>query len=587
MNITTRNYESLLPFLVVEAISAHKQSTFGHMSVRMMDQGWAWLICGRRYLVWKFKETKPTDVAKFRRMLSPCFELALPQSSVVHRADLMDVFFLPQNPNASIRSITLPAAIAVSPEGTVRFWSSVANERFTESSVVDFQGQEFCTLAHLSALEFLLGTTTGSIYIFHIDLASHDPKNILVTTALTATSSLLSGIGRRMTNLFFGPTIADNESKRPLIAVPKFSQSTIDQSGSSSRPFFVMSSTFKLRHWSRAKDGPVSENELIREWDLQKLIYDRFVSIFKLSESDRFSFWPVDMITSKSREVLLILIVTLNATRDNIVNYATCTFNPYQAGSDIRSLTLMKSHSWHYSNESEESLLSLRFLERRTKSQVCFVYDKKLLFLIDSSQDILDAIDYGNQQDEILGAGMIDDHPILFTQRDGLIYVAPAIKHDHSRLNETSIQLDHPPISADESRITHRSRRDQSRMEPMIVEIDIEDDDSMADDRTSVSRLSIQHSSALENSHQTTINNSVDQSNHQNRSQAEPTGPKRKDGLSEILKENHEFEWILHLDSKNYIKASETLDKLAQGCELLNDRKETLVALSKLAKLAE
>ena len=151
MNIQTQSYDSLLPFPVVEALSSTNWSS-NSITVRMMDRGWAWLVIGRKLLIWKFKEDKKTSV-RTRRMLSPCFELQLPQSDLIHKADLINVFFIPRDPNTSQRIINVPAALAISPEGTVRFWSNVTNERPNESVVSELQGQEFFTLASLSPLE--------------------------------------------------------------------------------------------------------------------------------------------------------------------------------------------------------------------------------------------------------------------------------------------------------------------------------------------------------------------------------------------------------------------------------------------------
>lgn len=563
MNIVTKSYESLLPFLVVEALSSRGIS-FNSMSVKIIDKGWAWLVSGRNLLIWKFKDPQAQKGVKNRRMLSPCYDLQLPQSDLVHKAELIQVFFMPVNPNASARDlITVPAALVISPEGTIRFWFNITSERYAESSIVDMQGQEFCTLIPISCLEYLIGTTTGSVFLLNINTGAHDPKSTLLCTPLNAPSSLLSGIGRRMTNLFFGQmaTEAGTDSRRPLITVPKYSQSTIDKTGSTDRPFFVMSSSFKLRQWSRTNEGIHSCNQLVREWDLQRNVYVKLISGLNLSESSNLNFWPIDMITTKSKE-LLILIVTLDAARDNLINYATCVFNPYQAGDSLSSLTILRSHSWHYSNESEDQLLALRFLERRLSNSVCFLYDRKFLFLVKIDQDILDAIDYGNQADGILGAGVIEGHPLLFTQRDGLTYVVP-VASNRSMMNETSIQLDPPQMNR--SRAHNSQLSSSARVDPMVIEIDIDEEPESENNNT-------------------TEQNNKNQSNF-NTSKNETTDASRM--LESWKNLPKEFEWVEQIDSREYGLAAETLARLAEESEVLKDRKETLMALSKLAALAE
>lgn len=593
MNIKTETYGSLLPFLVVEAISSQKQS-FESMSVRLMDKGWAWLVSGRKLLVWRFKDD-PTKV-KTRRMLSPCFELPLPQSDVSHRANLIQVFFIPQNPNTSMRAVTVPSAFVVSPEGVIRFWSSVASEQYTEMTVAEVQGQEFCILAPISAYEYLLGTTTGLIFLLTIGFDSHDPKKILICSPLTEPASLISGFSRRMTNLFFGPMTNEiTETRRPLFAVPKYSQSTIEKSGSTDRPFFILSSTLRLRQWARTNQGVHSVNQLIREWDLHKNIQLGLVSGLELNDASNLSFWPVDMITTKSKE-LLILLVTLNSARDNTVNYATCIFNPYQAGDRLSSVTILGSHTWRYSNESEDQLLSLRFLERIVSpSTPCFLYDRKFLYLVQVNDDILDALDYGNQNDSILGAGFIEGAPILFTQRDGLIYVKPVVNMNKSRLNDTSIQIDAAmPGTSIRDESMNRSRHNMtqqsmaSRVEPMVVELDEEDDaNNENNDKPTATPIGVN----AHNNNQSMFNKSTqplaDESMHNRSGFTDRQSNRKVDELADVLKENKDFQWIQQIDSKQYLLASETLKQLAESSETLADRRETLLALSKLAQLAE
>lgn len=561
MNISTKPYESLLPFMVVEAISSPGMS-LDTISFGVNESGWAWLVSSKRLIVWKPSQSQTVTR---RRKISPCYDLKLPLSDLAHKADLVQIFFKPQNVG------TVPAALSISPEGTIRFWSNIADDRFIDSSAPDSHGQEFCTLAALSPVEYIIGTTTGLVYMLTINLQASDKRGVLICSPLRAPAGLLSGIGRRVTNLFFGP-MSDfgPDAKGPLIAVPKYSQSTIDKTGSTDRPFFILSPSFKLRQWSRGND---CSDQLVTEWDLQKNVHIKLLSSLGLSEGDGMSFWPIDMITNKSGE-LLILIVVLDTLRDNSINYATCTFNPYQGGDQISRLKLLQSHSWHYSDESEDQLLSLRFLERRATSQLCFMYDRKFLFLVQVDEDILDAVDYGNQEDAILGAGVIDGHPLLFTQRDGLIYVSPVVSNK-SRLNETSIQLEHPPI---DPRVTQRRQTANISVEPMVVEL--EEENSPPEEPSSRHN----RSQATQSGGKST---SMDQSSNSLAAGEQPSSNKSAPDQDDILKNKKDFEWVHQIDSREYGLASETLAALAETSELLKDRKKTLLALSKLAKLAE
>lgn len=57
------------------------------MSAVLSQCGWAWLVCGRRLLVWRYK------VDDSRRLVNHQFrELTLPPSDLAHRAQLVVVY---------------------------------------------------------------------------------------------------------------------------------------------------------------------------------------------------------------------------------------------------------------------------------------------------------------------------------------------------------------------------------------------------------------------------------------------------------------------------------------------------------------
>lgn len=449
--ITRRNYDSLLPFLVVEALSADGVS-FSSISVKLSDRGWAWIISGRKLFIWKFKDAKSTNQAsKARRTLSPCYELQLPPSDLLHRADLIHVFFMPHG-TTSGKTQTVPATIAVSPEGTIRFWSNIANDRYNEAVASDLQGQECYTLAPLSQFEFALGTTTSSVFLLTIDIAAHDARNMLNCSMLNSPESILSGIGRRVTNLFFGsiPNDQSVESSRPLISVIKqsshSSSADASQTISPDRHLFIMSSNLRLQRRIRSNNCVMPPSQLINAWDLQKSIFDHLINKLwprEVSDYNQVNVWPIDMITTKNNE-LIILLAALNHTSSNqIIYYAIAKFNPNQPNSSISNISILNSHKCSYTKSSEEQLLSLRFVERRTtNSSMCFLYDRKYLFLTKIDGDVIDAVDFHNQQDSIVGANIVDGHPLLFTQRDGLVSVTTSsvIGFDNPQLVDLSDQ---------------------------------------------------------------------------------------------------------------------------------------------------
>lgn len=81
-----------LPVLVTEALTFIDRNATVSVSVSL--DGWAWLVCGRRLLVWQCKTTIH-DPKQRRTFNSQCRELILPQSDLAHRADCIAVWLTP------------------------------------------------------------------------------------------------------------------------------------------------------------------------------------------------------------------------------------------------------------------------------------------------------------------------------------------------------------------------------------------------------------------------------------------------------------------------------------------------------------
>uniref|UniRef100_A0A671QAY2 Nuclear pore complex protein Nup133-like n=1 Tax=Sinocyclocheilus anshuiensis TaxID=1608454 RepID=A0A671QAY2_9TELE len=101
-NFDIQTFGSSLPVKVMEALTM--ADVDDQISVKVEASGWAWMVCGERLIIWKVSQT---SVAK----LSVCKDLQLPSSEFAYSADLI--------------SITSSSALAVSPDGSARFWPTV------------------------------------------------------------------------------------------------------------------------------------------------------------------------------------------------------------------------------------------------------------------------------------------------------------------------------------------------------------------------------------------------------------------------------------------------------------------------------
>uniref|UniRef100_A0A673K100 Nuclear pore complex protein Nup133-like n=1 Tax=Sinocyclocheilus rhinocerous TaxID=307959 RepID=A0A673K100_9TELE len=112
-NFDIQTFGSSLPVKVMEALTM--ADVDDQISVKVEASGWAWMVCGERLIIWKVSQM---SVAK----LSVCKDLQLPSSEFAYSADLI--------------SITSSSALAVSPDGSARFWPSLAHDgTYTETSL--------------------------------------------------------------------------------------------------------------------------------------------------------------------------------------------------------------------------------------------------------------------------------------------------------------------------------------------------------------------------------------------------------------------------------------------------------------------
>lgn len=200
-------------------------SSLKNVSSRIIDSGWAWLVIGRRLFVWRYLDDGSTPLNRLKA--SKCHELLLPPSDIAHKAEL--VCILP-----SLQRNKFPSALAVSPEGAIRYWHNISQENNTFDTLVtpELQGQECLTLVNIDPLGCILGTTTNSLV--HICFDANQPEqnqSLIVCRNLKAPQGILSGIGRRVSSFIFGslPTAHSSESKQLVCIVRNNSIKDSDQ----------------------------------------------------------------------------------------------------------------------------------------------------------------------------------------------------------------------------------------------------------------------------------------------------------------------------------------------------------------------
>ena len=108
---------SSAPVLVTEILTAAESPS--DVSVCLSANGWAWLVHGRRLLIWRYQHQQqqhPSSRTAALGHLTTCRELTLPPSDLAHAARLVNVFS-PAAATGSEGANHTPSCIAVSPEG--------------------------------------------------------------------------------------------------------------------------------------------------------------------------------------------------------------------------------------------------------------------------------------------------------------------------------------------------------------------------------------------------------------------------------------------------------------------------------------
>jgi len=183
--------------------------SFQSLSVKISDHGWAWLVCGRRLFIWKYKDDSS-------RLASACFELDLPPSDLSHKAELVTLI-LPDSTKHSERNAV--GLIAVSPEGSLRYWPNVAYESHSiETSVSDIHGEECFMLTNLNQTTCLLGTTTNTLV--SITISDNDTMTPVSFRRLRAPQGVLAGFSKRVSSFIFGGApSAQSSHERTMVRI--------------------------------------------------------------------------------------------------------------------------------------------------------------------------------------------------------------------------------------------------------------------------------------------------------------------------------------------------------------------------------
>ncbi|KAJ8938499.1 hypothetical protein NQ318_005163 [Aromia moschata] len=347
-----------LPVLITEALTFADRNTV--VSARISEYGYAWVVCGRRLLIWQYRQTPSAPGTPQRKHggINQCYELQLPQSDLAHRAELVSVF-------TGIGSNT-PACIAVSPEGVLRYWPAVVHEGVTVEQTVDLQGQECDSLTDVEGLGCILATTTCTVVLVQPQMTGG--RHMLQCKPLRAPSGWLGGISKRMSSLIFGPISNEHSSETRLVRVLSV------PNNDNTWTVYVLAG-HSLQKWHLFA---TESEQLLSVAELNRLVRDGFHNaVWESCPGDQADIdtWLLDIQSDK--EGLIALAAAVNVQLSPQVHYAMVSFSS-GAATQIRDFLPLKMSGLYREDNPGESL-SYRFLLCCTSA---YVYNSKSITVL-------------------------------------------------------------------------------------------------------------------------------------------------------------------------------------------------------------
>ncbi|XP_054719956.1 nuclear pore complex protein Nup133-like [Uloborus diversus] len=400
-------YGSQLPVLVTEAMTLAERPA--DISVKLEPFGFASLVCGRQLLIWKYK------IDNQEKNVVYCRELTLPPSDLAHKAELVHLF--------QTEDSKLPSALAVSPEGHVRYWPNINHESCSVDTVIDLQGEECYSLVSVFPLGCILSTTTSTLVL--ITSSSGEGQPNLICRPLTLPLSVLAGIGRRVSSFIFGVVPTQTSEAKQLNRV-------LSVKGDDDDYFLYVLSSNVLQKWHISKkDKKDNLDQLVFEMELDCALKQSYgEDVFKKDSSSLggMKTWCLDMQISSSG-VMILTAGTFSGTDLNI-HYA---LGKLETSSDQIPAKFSAFHVLdyreQYEEEHEDRHMNFKFILPSPTSQCAFIFnsEKVLCAQLGSNAETAE-MNVRTTGSFILGSGTCDGLPLFFITEYGIVSFASSQK---------------------------------------------------------------------------------------------------------------------------------------------------------------
>lgn len=431
------------------------------VSINYSPNGWAWLVHGRRLLIWQYRESHSKGITGVtasgdsfatprRALASQCRQLTLPHCDIGHKATLITVFIADGHQMAS--------CLAVSPAGDVRYWPSIAHDGSSIDECNILEGQEFEEMIGLSNGNYLLVTTTCSLVQLQIQL--HGGRQTILSRLVKPPSSLFGGIGKKFALIIIG-IHSGQERENKLIKISS-------EKVSAHEWHITILADKWIQRWAFSPSG-THERFLCEDADIIRKIRDFFVQ--KLwngsRDSNEVELWTLDMQSTDRGVVILAAACYLQRTPQ--VYYAMLTFVFEGDGMMLKESTMLK-YKGFYNRERESDVTNFKFIANRA---MAYVYNDKSIYPVmfdknagstansesSSPTEEVEKIEFNIQEDGILAGNCFQNTALFFSKIHGMVVVTPSDFEPNSEVFNSSVSSDvfNPNVSVNDSAFISQS----------------------------------------------------------------------------------------------------------------------------------
>uniref|UniRef100_A0A8C7CHB3 Nuclear pore complex protein Nup133 n=1 Tax=Oncorhynchus kisutch TaxID=8019 RepID=A0A8C7CHB3_ONCKI len=405
LHFDVQTFGSSLPVKVMEALTMADADD--QISVKVDESGWAWMVCGERLIIWKICQTA---VAK----LSVCKGLQLPTSEFVYYADLISISSPSPLETATVQSISV---MAVSPEGTARFWPSLAHEGNYAETVVDM-GENLCNfVVAVRGGSFIVSSYKGQLMRLWAD-----PSGKPLQRALQQGQGVLSGIGRRVSSLFGMLAPLTNNNLHSVLWV--------GETGC----LYTLTS-YGLSKW---EVNEVTEHQVL-SWDSSRALTESVADAIWGSESNYEEIKEGVNVTYMDMQDGLVVLAAAWHPSDSPCLAYFCLVTLLDNGNNISEELSVEVTKYNPPFQSEDALQAMRLLLPLASSPAAFLYNEELVFACSTGTGSgglpEEKIPFNTPGDRLRGGGCCANLPVFFSQNSGL--VAVVARESASMLPET------------------------------------------------------------------------------------------------------------------------------------------------------